>query len=235
VSPDDGTVPGAVLVARGLRRTFDAQTAPVRALRGVDLVVAHGELVALMGPSGCGKSTLLHVLAGLEPADEGSIEIAGARLEGLGATGLARLRRRHIGLVFQFFHLIEHLTAVENVALAALVGGARRPDALARARELLDRLGMLERADELPARLSGGQRQRVAIARALANGPTLLLADEPTGALDSAGAAEVLELFRQLNARGQTIVMVTHSAEVAAGASRVVRMRDGRVETRIPA
>ena len=222
-------------MARGLRRTFDAQTAPVRALRGVDLVVAHGELVALMGPSGCGKSTLLHVLAGLEPADEGSIEIAGARLEGLGATGLARLRRRHIGLVFQFFHLIEHLTAVENVALAALVGGARRPDALARARELLDRLGMLERADELPARLSGGQRQRVAIARALANGPTLLLADEPTGALDSAGAAEVLELFRQLNARGQTIVMVTHSAEVAAGASRVVRMRDGRVETRIPA
>ena len=225
-----GAVPRAVLVARGLRRTFDAQTAPVRALRGVDLVVEHGELVALMGPSGCGKSTLLHVLAGLEPADEGSIEIAGARLDGLGSAGLARLRRRHVGLVFQFFHLIEHLTALENVALAALVGGARQQDALARARELLDRLGMLERAAELPARLSGGQRQRVAIARALANGPTLLLADEPTGALDSAGAAEVLDLFRQLNARGQTIVMVTHSAEVAAAASRVVRMRDGRVE-----
>jgi putative ABC transport system ATP-binding protein len=145
------------------------------------------------------------------------------------------LRRRHVGLVFQFFHLIEHLTALENVTLAALVGGARRQDALARARELLDRLGMLERAGELPARLSGGQRQRVAIARALANRPTLLLADEPTGALDSAGAAEVLDLFRQLNARGQTILMVTHSAEVAAGASRVVRMRDGRVEARVPA
>ena len=224
-----------VLVARGLRRTFDAQTAPVRALRGVDLVVARGELVALMGPSGCGKSTLLHVLAGLEPADEGSIEIAGARLDGLGAAALARMRRRHVGLVFQFFHLIEHLTALENVALAALVGGARQHDALARARELLDRLGMLERAGELPAQLSGGQRQRVAIARALANRPTLLLADEPTGALDSAGAAEVLDLFRQLNARGQTIVMVTHSPEVAAGASRVVRMRDGQVEARIPA
>ncbi len=226
---------GAVLIARGLRRTFDAQTAPVRALRGVDLVVEPGELVALMGPSGCGKSTLLHVLAGLEPADEGSIEIAGARLDGLGAAALARLRRRHVGLVFQFFHLIEHLTALENVALAALVGGARRQDAVARAGELLDRLGMLVRAGELPARLSGGQRQRVAIARALANRPTLLLADEPTGALDSAGAAEVLDLFRQLNARGQTILMVTHSAEVAAGASRVVRMRDGRVEARVPA
>jgi len=228
------------LIARGLRRTFDAQTAPVRALRGVDLVVEPGELVALMGPSGCGKSTLLHVLAGLEPADEGSIEIAGARLDGLGAAALARFRRRHVGLVFQFFHLIEHLTALENVALAALVGGARRQDAVARAGELLDRLGMLERAGELPARLSGGQRQRVAIARALVNYPTLLLADEPTGALDSAGAAEVLDLFRQLNARGQTIVVVTHSAEVAAGASRVVRMRDGRVEapssnSRVPA
>jgi putative ABC transport system ATP-binding protein len=137
--------------------------------------------------------------------------------------------------VFQFFHLIEHLTALENVALAALVGGARGQDALTRARELLDRLGMLERAGELPVRLSGGQRQRVAIARALANRPTLLLADEPTGALDSAGAAEVLDLFRQLNARGQTILMVTHSAEVAAGASRVVRMRDGRVEAGVPA
>ena len=226
---------GPVLIARGLRRTFDAQTAPVRALRGVDLVVEPGELVALMGPSGCGKSTLLHVLAGLEPADEGSIEIAGARLDGLGAAALARLRRRHVGLVFQFFHLIEHLTALENVALAALVGGAHGQDALTRARELLDRLGMLERAGELPVRLSGGQRQRVAIARALANRPTLLLADEPTGALDSAGAAEVLDLFRQLNARGQTILVVTHSAEVAAGASRVVRMRDGRVEARVPA
>jgi putative ABC transport system ATP-binding protein len=222
---------GADLVARGLRRTFDAQTAPVRALRGVDLVVEHGELVALMGPSGCGKSTLLHVLAGLEPVDEGSIELAGVRLDGLGAAALARLRRRHVGLVFQFFQLIEHLTALENVALAALVGGARRQAALARAQELLDRLGMLERAGELPARLSGGQRQRVAIARALANRPTLLLADEPTGALDSEGAAEVLELFRQLHLRGQTILMVTHSAEVAAGAGRIVRMRDGQIES----
>ena len=229
--PPDPGVPH--LVVRGLRKTYGAP--PVRALRGADLTVRAGEFVALMGPSGSGKSTLLHLVAGLDRADEGTVALAGVRTEELSSTKLARLRRRHVGLVFQFFHLIEHLSALENVALAALVGGARRQDAVARAGELLDRLGMLERAGELPARLSGGQRQRVAIARALVNRPTLLLADEPTGALDSAGAAEVLDLFRQLNARGQTIVVVTHSAEVAAGASRVVRMRDGRIEARVPA
>jgi len=221
---------GAVLIARGLRRTFDAQTAPVRALRGVDLVVEPGELVALMGPSGCGKSTLLHVLAGLEPADEGSIEIAGARLDGLGAAALARFRRRHVGLVFQFFHLIEHLTALENVALAALVGGARRQDAVARAGELLDRLGMLERAGELPARLSGGQRQRVAIARALVNHPSILLADEPTGALDSHTSMEIMDLFERLHSEGNTIIVVTHEHDIAARAHRVVSIRDGLIE-----
>ena len=220
---------GAVLIARGLRRTFDAQTAPVRALRGVDLVVEQGELVALMGPSGCGKSTLLHVLAGLEPADEGSIEIAGARLDGLGAAALARLRRRHVGLVFQFFHLIEHLTALENVALAALVGGARRQDAVARAGELLDRLGMLERAGELPARLSGGQRQRVAIARALVGRPAIVLADEPTGNLDSATGATIMTLIAELNAEGATIIVITHEREIAAQFPRQITMRDGRI------
>jgi putative ABC transport system ATP-binding protein len=222
-----------VLVARGLRRTFDAQTAPVRALRGVDLVVEHGELVALMGPSGCGKSTLLHVLAGLEPADEGSIEIAGSRLDGLGAAALARLRRRHVGLVFQFFHLIEHLTALENVALAALVGGARRQDAL----------GARPRAAR-PARHAGARRRaaRAAVGRATparspspARWPTARRCSWPTSrrARSTPRAREVLDLFRQLNARGQTIVVVTHSGEVAAGASRVVRMRDGRVESRV--
>ncbi len=217
------------LVVRGLRRTFDAATSPVRALRGVDLVVERGEFVALMGPSGSGKSTLLHLLAGLEPADEGSVELAGVRLETLNAPGLARLRRRHVGLVFQFFHLIDHMSALENVALAALVAGARPADAAARARDLLDRLGLLDKSGELPAALSGGQRQRVAIARALANRPTLLLADEPTGALDSEGAAEVLDLFGHMHRAGQTIVMVTHSREVAAAAQRVVAMRDGQI------
>jgi putative ABC transport system ATP-binding protein len=151
------------------------------------------------------------------------------RTEELSSTRLARLRRRHVGLVFQFFHLIEHLSALENVALAALIAGARPAEATARARDLLDTLGLLDRAAERPGALSGGQRQRVAIARALANRPTLLLADEPTGALDSAGAAEVLDLFDRLHATGQTILMVTHSREVAAGAQRIVRMRDGCV------
>jgi len=215
------------LVVHGLRKTYGAP--PVRALRGVDLTVRAGEFVALMGPSGSGKSTLLHLIAGLDRADEGTVALAGVRTEELGSARLARLRRRHVGLVFQFFHLIEHLSALENVALAALIAGARPAAATARARDLLDTLGLLDRAAERPAALSGGQRQRVAIARALANRPTLLLADEPTGALDSAGAAEVLELFSRLHRAGQTILMVTHSREVAGGAQRIVRMRDGRV------
>jgi putative ABC transport system ATP-binding protein len=229
ITPPRDDLPHADLVVRGLRKTYDAQTAPVRALRGVDLVVERGEFVALMGPSGCGKSTLLHLLAGLETPDEGSVELAGVRVDGLGHSRLARLRRRHVGLVFQFFHLIEHMSALENVALAALVAGTRPADATARARDLLDKLGLLDKAAELPGALSGGQRQRVAIARALANRPTLLLADEPTGALDSEGAAEVLDLFGHMHRSGQTILMVTHSPEVAAGAQRLVTMRDGRI------
>ena len=215
------------LVVRGLRKTYGVP--PVRALRGVDVTVRAGEFVALMGPSGSGKSTLLHLIAGLDRADEGTVALAGTRTEELGGARLARLRRRHVGLVFQFFHLIEHLSALENVALAALIAGARPTAAAARARELLDTLGLLDRAAERPGALSGGERQRVAIARALANRPTLLLADEPTGALDSAGAAEVLELFSRLHGTGQTILMVTHSREVAAGAQRVMRMRDGQI------
>jgi putative ABC transport system ATP-binding protein len=232
--PNETAPPGptaaAALVVRGLRKTYDAETAPVRALRGVDLVVGQGEFVALMGPSGSGKSTLLHLLAGLERADEGAVELAGIRTDGLSGGKLARLRRRHVGLVFQFFHLIEHMSALENVALAALVAGARPDDATERARDLLDSLGLLDKSGELPGALSGGQRQRVAIARALANRPTLLLADEPTGALDSEGAAEVLDLFGRMHRAGQTILMVTHSPEVGAGAQRLVLMRDGRIQ-----
>jgi putative ABC transport system ATP-binding protein len=201
----------------------------VRALRGVDLTVERGEFVALMGPSGCGKSTLLHLVAGLDGADEGEVELAGTRADDLGAAALARLRRRHVGLVFQFFHLVEHMSALENVALAALVAGEKPARAGQRARDLLDTLGLLDRSDELPGALSGGQRQRVAIARALANRPTVLLADEPTGALDSDGQAEVLDLFGRLHDAGQTILVVTHAPEVAGAAQRVVRMRDGRV------
>jgi putative ABC transport system ATP-binding protein len=215
---------------RGLRKTFEAEMAPVRALRGVDLDVGAGEMVSIMGPSGCGKSTLLNLVAGLDLPDEGTIALAGEDIAGRDEDWLARMRRRHIGLVFQFFNLIDGMTALENVVLPAVVAGrSSRRTAERRARDLLDILGLSHRAGELPGSLSGGQRQRLAIARALANEPTLLLADEPTGALDSDGGGEVLELFRRLHREGQTIVVVTHSAEVAAGSQRTVHLRDGLV------
>jgi len=220
-----------VLVVRGVRRTFEADgPAPVRALRGVDLEVGRGELVALTGPSGCGKSTLLQVVAGLDRPDEGSVVLDGRELVGLGEDALARVRRHGTGMVFQFFHLLDGMSVLDNVVLPALAAGSSRRTAEARGRELLDVLGLLGKERAAPATLSGGQRQRLAIARALVNRPALLLADEPTGALDSEGTAEVLDLFGRLNAQGQSILVVTHSADVAAAAQRVVRMRDGRVE-----
>jgi putative ABC transport system ATP-binding protein len=175
----------AALVTRGVRRTFEADNAPVRALRGVDLTVRGGEFVALMGPSGCGKSTLLNLVAGLDVPDEGTIMVAGEQVTGRSEDDLARMRRRHIGIVFQFFNLLEGMTVLENVALPALIAGRKRRMAETRARDLLDLLGIGDKGSSLPGVLSGGQRQRLAIARALANEPTLLLADEPTGALDS--------------------------------------------------
>jgi putative ABC transport system ATP-binding protein len=224
------TATDPVLRLRGLRRTYDADSAPVRALRGVDLDVAAGELVALTGPSGCGKSTLLHLAAGLDRPDEGSVVLAGHELTTMTEDQRARVRRRSVGMVFQFFHLLDGMSALDNVALAALAGGASRRAAEERARDLLDLLGLLAKARSAPGALSGGQRQRLAIARALANHPELLLADEPTGALDSEGAADVLGLLSRLNADGQAVLLVTHDPAVAAHASRVVRMRDGLVE-----
>jgi len=223
------------LVMRGVRKTFEAENAPVRALRGVNLTLEPGEFVALMGPSGCGKSTLLNLVAGLETPDEGEIVVGGEPVTGRTEDELARMRRHHIGLVFQFFNLLEGMTVLENVALPAIIAGRKRKMAETRARDLLDLLGIGDKALAVPGVLSGGQRQRLAIARALANEPTLLLADEPTGALDSAGGAEVIELMRRLHRGGQTIVLVTHAAEVAAAAERVVRMRDGRIVEPEPA
>jgi len=219
----------AVLTARGVRKTFEAENAPVRALRGVDLSVDRGEFVALMGPSGCGKSTLLNLIAGLDTADEGRIMVADEEVTGRTEDDLARLRRRHIGIIFQFFNLLEGMTVLENVALPAVIAGRKRRMAETRARDLLDLLGISDKAAAVPSVLSGGQRQRLAIAPAVANEPTLLLADEPTGALDSDGGAEVIELLTRLHRGGQTIVMVTHDANVAHAAGRVVRMRDGRI------
>ena len=214
----------------GLRKTFEAENAPIRAVRGVDLTVAEGDFVAIMGPSGCGKSTLLNLIAGLETPDDGRIELAGELLNGQGEDELARTRRRHIGIVFQFFNLLEGMTVLENVALPAVIAGRNRRAAESRGRDLLDLLGIADKASITPAALSGGQRQRLAIARAMANDPTLMLADEPTGALDSDGSREITELLHRLHAGGQTILMVTHNPEVAATASRVVSMRDGRIE-----
>jgi putative ABC transport system ATP-binding protein len=216
--------------ARGVYRTFEAELAPVRALRGADLRVDRGEFVAVMGPSGCGKSTLLNIIAGLDVPDEGEVEVAGESLNGRDANELAALRRRHIGIVFQFFNLLEGMTVQENVTMPALIAGTKRKLAETRARDLLDLLGLPDKAKAYPTSLSGGQRQRLAIARALANRPTVLLADEPTGALDSAGGEEILELFRRLHDEsGQTVLLITHDQPVADAASRLVRMRDGRV------
>jgi putative ABC transport system ATP-binding protein len=217
------------LVVDKVRKTFEAENAPVRALRGVDLVVPSGDFVALMGPSGCGKSTLLNLVAGLDVADEGTITVAGEPVTGRSEDQLSLLRRKHIGIVFQFFNLLEGMTVLENVALPAVIAGRKRRMAETRARDLLDLLGIGDKASTVPGMLSGGQRQRLAIARALANEPTLLLADEPTGALDSEGGQEVIELLSRLHTGGQTIVLVTHDAGVAAAAARVVRMRDGRI------
>ena len=221
--------PDAVIRVRGVRKTYESEGMPVRALRGVDFEMAPGEFVAVMGPSGCGKSTLLNLVAGLDTPSEGEIAIAGEPLAGKDENDLARMRRRHIGIVFQFFNLLEGMTCLENVALPAMIAGASRKQAERRARDLLDLLGLGDKVRSVPAVLSGGQRQRLAIARALANQPTMLLADEPTGALDSAGGAEVMELFRRLHASGQTILLVTHDQEVAAAASRIAWMRDGRM------
>jgi putative ABC transport system ATP-binding protein len=215
---------------QGVRKSYETdRDIPVRALRGVDLDVDGGEFVAVTGPSGCGKSTLLNIVAGLERADEGTVSIADERITGRAEAELALVRRQHIGMVFQFYNLLDELSVADNVALAAMLGGRRRKAADTRARDLLELLGLADRAQASTAALSGGQRQRLAIARALANDPTLLLADEPTGALDSDGTNEIAELFRRLNDQGQTIVMVTHDHGLAGVANRIVHLNDGHV------
>ena len=218
---------GAVISARGLCRIFGTGEGQVRAVDAVDLSAAAGETVAVMGPSGCGKSTLLHLLGGLDRPTSGQVSVAGQRLDGLSEHALARIRRDKIGFVFQAFHLVDELTAVENVELPALLAGQSARAARRRSIELLERVGLADRGGHLPAALSGGQRQRVAIARALSNDPLVVLADEPTGNLDSAATLEILRLFEQLHASGQTLLVVTHDARIAATADRMISMRDG--------
>jgi putative ABC transport system ATP-binding protein len=201
----------------------------VEAVRGVDLDVGVGEFVAIMGPSGSGKSTLLHVLGGLEPATRGEIWLRGKRVDGLSPSAWAVLRRQHVGFVFQFFNLLSTMTVADNVELPALLAGVSPKQARKRREELLEELGITAKAHAAPARLSGGEQQRVALARALANEPSLLLADEPTGNLDSANTRDVLRLLRRAHAGGQTIVMVTHDARVAGLADRVINLFDGMI------
>jgi putative ABC transport system ATP-binding protein len=220
----------AAIQASGLEKTYLQGETEVRALDGVDLRVERGEMVAIMGPSGSGKSTLLHILGALDTPTGGTVSIAGRRYEGLDDNELTLLRRDSIGFVFQFFNLLPTLTAEENVLLPALIAGRREDEIRQRAGELLDRVGLGGRADHLPTQLSGGEQQRVSIARALLLQPALVLADEPTGNLDSRSEAEILRLLKELNqAEGHTIVMVTHDPAAAATADRIVFLRDGRV------
>src|SRR5215203_2655329 len=225
----------SVLRARGLRKEYGKGEGLVRAVDGVDLDIGAGETVAVMGPSGCGKSTLLHLLGGLDRPSEGAVWLNGRRIDDLGEQALARMRRTTVGFVFQAFHLMEELTAIENVELSALLAGRSPRAARRRAEALLERVGLADRARFLPSALSGGQRQRVAIARALSNEPLLVLADEPTGNLDSAATLDVLRLLDRLRAAGQTLVIVTHEERVAATADRLISMRDGAFveETRL--
>jgi putative ABC transport system ATP-binding protein len=200
------------------------------ALDGVSLVIRPGDAVAIMGPSGSGKSTLLNLIAGLDRPSAGRVTVAGQRVDELGETGLARFRRDQVGMIFQFFNLLDDLTVTDNVLLPAQLAGLPRPRARARASELLDALGLARYRDSYPARLSGGERQRVAIARALVNSPALLLADEPTGALDSATGEQIGALLRDLHRSGQSLVIVTHNPDLAARyADRTVHLTDGRI------
>src|SRR5215218_473479 len=219
----------AVVTARGLVRTFGEGRAARRVLDGTNLDVAAGEIVAVLGRSGSGKSTLLHMLGGLDRPEAGTVEIAGERVTGVGERRLSALRRRHIGFVFQFFHLLPELSGEANVLLAGRVRGAH-PAAAQRGRSLIDRLGLRVVAESLPHQLSGGEQQRFAIARALVNDPDLILADEPTGNLDVHAGEEVLGLLSELAREGRAIVLVTHEAAAAGIADRVLRLERGRLE-----
>ena len=223
--PADG---GDVIRLDGVTKAYQAG-APA-ALADVSMSVAAGEVVAVMGPSGSGKSTLLNLVAGLDRPTVGTVTVAGRRIDTLSESALARFRARHVGIIFQFFNLLDDLTVEDNVLLPAQLAGASRRQARARAGELLERMGIEEHKNAYPARLSGGQRQRVAIARALVNAPELLLADEPTGALDTATGQDIGRLLRQLNAGGQTLVLVTHDSALAERyAARTVRLVDGQM------
>jgi len=222
------SAPGDVIQLDGVTKAYQSGAAP--ALADVSMSVAAGEVVAVMGPSGSGKSTLLNLIGGLDKPTAGTVTVAGRRIDALGESALARFRARHVGIIFQFFNLLDDLTVEDNVQLPAQLAGMSRRQAKARAAQLLERMGIAEHRNAYPARISGGQRQRVAIARALVNSPAVLLADEPTGALDTATGQEIGQLLRELNQDGQTLVLVTHDPDLADRyAARTVRIVDGQL------
>jgi putative ABC transport system ATP-binding protein len=227
-APSDG-----VVIAGGVARQFGEGDTAVHALRGIDLHVPSGELTAVMGPSGSGKSTLMHILAGLDKPTSGSVHIAGTEITTLDDTDLTKLRRRHIGFIFQFFNLLPMLTARENVVLPLTIAGTKPEPGWFD--DLIERIGLTDRLGHRPAELSGGQQQRVAIARALVSRPSVVFADEPTGNLDSTTSGEILTLMRSsVDEYGQTTVMVTHDAHAAAMADRVLFLADGRIVQELP-
>ncbi len=220
-----------VIVTRGIARSYAMGDAVVHALRGVDLTIGRGEYVAIMGPSGCGKSTLMNIIGCLDKADAGEYRLRGKLVSAMRDRELAHIRNHEIGFVFQTFNLLQRATSLHNVELPLVYAGIGRHERRKRAMEALSQMGLAGRMHHQPNELSGGQRQRVAIARALVNRPSLLLADEPTGALDSKTAAEILAAFDELHAAGNTIVLVTHDEGVARRARRIIRLKDGMIET----
>ena len=216
-----------IIETTDLRKTYQLGETTVRALDGVSLSIAEGEMVAIVGPSGSGKSTLMHILGCLDRADGGTYLLAGEDVSRLSKDRLAGIRNRRIGFVFQSFNLLPRLSALENVEMPLLYGGRR--DARTRAMEALDTVGLADRMDHEPNQLSGGQRQRVAVARGIVTDPAILLADEPTGNLDTRTGEEILALFRSLNAEGRTVILVTHGEEVARHCNRKVLVRDGKL------
>ncbi len=230
-----GAIGGTIIKLQNVSRIYDTGRIQVPALLDVNMRVTSGEFVAIVGPSGSGKSTMMNILGCLDRPSEGRYILDGQAVDELDDDGLARIRSRSIGFVFQSYNLLPRTSALENVAAPLMYQGVPRKERLQRAERALERLGLADRLHHEPSELSGGQQQRVGIARALVTEPALILADEPTGNLDSHSGAEVLELFHDLNALGRTIVLITHDVEVAAAADRAVHLRDGRLQDAVPA